>query len=147
LVGCSVHCCVLQSINKSPIYLVTKYSLCDISQSGGYVINAKKCFYTKILNFYLTFLNVKKNCIFDWNFRVEEKHCFFKKLLFQKTPFLINNIAPRVGWEHFQKESCHFSQLLCFPSISAYDSIVFWKRNEWIDWNLRNTNEVKPNRF
>jgi hypothetical protein len=50
----------------------------DIHQ-GGMLSMQKRCFFSKILNFYSTFFNVKKNSIFDLNSRVEEKHCIFKK--------------------------------------------------------------------
>jgi hypothetical protein len=42
-------------------------------------------FFSKIPNFYLTFFNVKKNSIFDWNSRVEEKQWLKKRTSFTKT--------------------------------------------------------------
>jgi hypothetical protein len=42
----------------------------------------KQCFFRKILNFYSIFLDVKKNSIFDWNSRVEEKTSFSKNTSF-----------------------------------------------------------------
>jgi hypothetical protein len=54
---------------------------------GGMLSMQKLCFFQ---NFNSTFLNVKKNSIFNWNSRVEENHCFF-----QKNTVFIDNIPPR----------------------------------------------------
>ncbi len=78
------YCC-LPTIHQR-CKLCNESIFCGYLFPGGYLVNAKRCFSAKFWIFTLLFY-VKKNSIFDWNSRVEEKKCFFLKLLFQKHRF------------------------------------------------------------
>jgi hypothetical protein len=85
-------------------------------------------FFSKILNFYSTFLNVNKNSIFDWNSRVEEKH--LKKLLFSKNTVFIDNIPP---WCKMWSQCSVFHSFLSYwgCTIKMYQKWIFKQLTEF----------------